>query len=78
MDNAILRQFMLHRQRLDTAKQTPSGPTAKQIKREKKNMDVRIRPEGESIQSLVNNKATNKEVLEYFRERIEQLGEEDD
>ena len=78
MDNPFLRDFIHHQQRLKAADRTPSGPTAKKLKAEKKNMDVRIRPEKEGIMDLVENKASNKEVLEYFRERIEELGEDSD
>jgi hypothetical protein len=78
MDNPFLRDFIAHQARLKTAGRTPSGPTAQQLKAEKKNMDVRIRPEKEGIFELVERKASNKEVLEYFRERIEELGEDDD
>ena len=76
MDNAFLRDFLQRQREVGAAKRTPSGPTAQSLKAEKKNMDYRIRPDEMTIEKLVKEKATNKEVLQYFRDRIEELVEE--
>jgi len=76
MENGFLRDYLQRQREVRTSHATPSGPTAQRLKAERKNMDMRIRPDEMTIEQLVKEKASNKEVLQYFRDRIEQLVEE--